>query len=98
MEIADQRHVDAKFAQPVANVRHGFSGFIAIDGDAHKFRAGAGEVSDLADGACNIGGIGVGHRLHNHRRAATDFDAADANRNRLVASGQSSRGGSGHCA
>ena len=32
---------------------------------------------DLRDGALDIGGVGVGHRLHDDRRAAADGDIAD---------------------
>ena len=32
---------------------------------------------DLGDRALDIGGVGVGHRLHHDRRAAADGDIAD---------------------
>jgi hypothetical protein len=39
--------------------------------------AGARQCRDLRDGALDIGGVGVGHRLHDDRRAAADGDIAD---------------------
>ena len=77
MEIADQRRGDAALAQAVADVRHGGGGLLAVDRDAHHFGAGARQRRDLRDGAVDIGGVGVGHRLHDDRRAAADGDIAD---------------------
>ena len=77
MEIADQGRGDAALAQAVADMRHGGGGFLAVDRDAHHFGAGARERGDLGDGAVDIGGVGVGHRLHDDRRAAADGDIAD---------------------
>ena len=69
--------LDAALAQPIADVRHGGSGFLAIDRDAHHFRSGARQRRDLRDRAIDIGGVGVGHRLHDDRRTAADGDIAD---------------------
>ncbi len=77
MEIADQGRGDAALAQAVADMRHGGGGFLAVDRDAHQFGAGARQRCDLGDGAFDIGGVGVGHRLHDDRRAAADGDIAD---------------------
>ncbi|MGY4316809.1 hypothetical protein ACVWW1_006136 [Bradyrhizobium sp. JR3.5] len=77
VEVADQGRGDAQLAQAVADVRHGGGGFLAVDGDAHHLGAGAGERGDLGDGALDVGGVGVGHRLHDDRRAAADGDVAD---------------------
>ena len=77
MEVADQRRGDAALAQVVADMRHGGGGLVAIHGDAHQFRAGARQRRNLRDGALDIGGVGVGHRLHDDRRAAADGDIAD---------------------
>ncbi len=60
-----------------ADVRNGGGGLVAVDGDAHDFGAGARQRRDLRDGAVDIGGVGVGHRLHDDRRAAADGDVAD---------------------
>ena len=77
MEIADQRRGDAALAQLVADMRHGGRGLVAIHRDADHFGAGARQRCDLLDGALDVGGVGVGHRLHDDRRAAADGDVAD---------------------
>ena len=77
MEIADQGRGDAALAQAVADMRNGGGGFLAVHRDADHFGAGARQRCDLGDGAFDIGGVGVGHRLHDDRRAAADGDIAD---------------------
>ncbi len=77
MEIADQGRGDAALAQGVADMRHGGGGLVAIDGDAHQFGARARQRRDLFHRAGDIGGVGIGHRLHHDRRAAADGDIAD---------------------
>ena len=77
VEVADQRHVEAEPQQPLADLRHGRSTLVAIDGDAHHLRARLEERRHLGDRRVDIGRIGVGHRLHDDRRAAADDDAAD---------------------
>ena len=77
MEIADQGRGDAALAQAIADVRNGGGGLLAIDGDAHHFGSGARQRRDLRDRAFDIGGVGVGHRLHDDRRTAADGDIAD---------------------
>ena len=77
MEVADQRRGDAALAQAVADMRNGGGGLLAVDRDAHHFGAGARKRRDLGHGAVDIGGVGVGHRLHDDRRAAADGDVAD---------------------
>ena len=53
-------------------MRHGGGRLVAVDGDAHHLRAGAGERGDLRDGRRDVGRVGVGHRLDDDRRAAAD--------------------------
>ena len=78
VEVADERHGDADAGEPVADVRHGGGGLVAIDGDADELGAGLGQRRDLADGRIDVGGVGVGHRLNDDRRAAADLDRAFA--------------------
>ena len=61
----------------VADMRHRGGGLVAVDGDPHHFRTGAGQRRHLGHRAVDIGGVGVGHRLHDDRRAAADGDIAD---------------------
>jgi len=77
MEIADQRRGDAALAQAVADMRHRGRGLIAVDRDPHQFRTRARQCGDLGHRAFNIGGVSIGHRLHDDRRAPADGDIAD---------------------
>ncbi len=59
-------------------MRHGDRRLVAIDGDAHELGAGARQRRHLARRRLDVGGVGVGHRLHRDRRAAADHDRAGA--------------------
>ena len=72
MEIANQRHATTQRIEALTNARHRSRGFERVDRDAHQFRSGLGQCLDLLDGCGDIGGIGVGHRLHHDRRIATN--------------------------
>ena len=74
MEITHQRDVAIERSKLVDDVRYRCGGLVVIDGDAHQFRAAVVEAFDLLDGGGNIGGIGVGHGLHHHRRTTTEPD------------------------
>ncbi|MHC2672230.1 hypothetical protein ACVI1J_004393 [Bradyrhizobium diazoefficiens] len=77
MEVADQGRGDAALGEAVTDVRDGGRGLLAIHGDADHFGAGARERCNLGDGAVDIGGVGVGHRLHDDRRTAAHGDVSD---------------------
>ena len=72
VEVADQRDLDAHRRETVADAGNGGGRLVAIDGQPHEFRAGAGERGNLAGGRFDVGGVGVGHRLDDDRRAAAD--------------------------
>ncbi len=74
MEVADQRRRDPPGAQAIADVGHGGGGLLAIDGQAHQLRACPRQRRDLARGRLDVGGVGVGHRLHDDRRAPANGD------------------------
>ena len=61
---------------------NGGGGLVAVDGQPHELGAGAGERGDLAGGRLDVGGVGVGHRLDDDRRAAADQDRRSALRRR----------------
>ena len=82
MEVADDRHFAADLEQPLLDLRHGGGGLVAVHGDADDLGAGGGQRRHLADGAVDIGGVGVGHRLHHHRGVAAHRDVADLDRHR----------------
>jgi hypothetical protein len=84
VEVADNRHVGTELPEPVLNVRHGRGRFVAIDGNAHQFGARCRERGDLPRGAFDIGRVGIGHGLHDDRRAAAHGYAADADCDRFV--------------
>lgn len=74
MDIGDQRHVDLLLDQleRLGGV-HGRNRN-ADDVDAHALQR-----FDLINRCFNIGGTGVGHRLHGNRRAITNRHLADVN-------------------
>ena len=77
MEVADDGHAHALLVELLDDVGHGGGRFFVVDGDAHQFRAGAGQRGALLDGRGNIGGIGIGHGLHHDRCIRADAHAAD---------------------
>jgi hypothetical protein len=84
MKVADERHGDAPFEQPLLDVGDGGGRLIAIDRDAYEFGAGAGQRRHLPRGTLDIGRIRIGHRLHDDRRPAAHRDAANLNRDSFV--------------
>ena len=58
-------------------MRYCGSGLRGIYRDAHQFRTSARERCDLRHRTVNIGGVGIGHRLHDDGRPAADGNAAD---------------------
>jgi len=85
MEVADERHLHAHLAELVPDVRDGSRRLVAVYRDAHQLGAGAGECGHLARCALGIGGVGVGHRLHDDGRSAAHGDAGDVDGHRLMA-------------
>src|SRR5690606_3528070 len=71
------RHGDAALAQAVTDVGNGGCRLVAVDGDAHQFGPCPRQRRHLLDGARHIGGVGVGPRLHDDRRATTDGNLAN---------------------
>ena len=76
MEIADERHVDSHLGQPVADVGHGGGRLVPVHRDAHDLRTRAGQRRHLPGRALDVGRVGVGHRLHDHRGPTADHDIA----------------------
>ncbi len=73
VEIAHQRHIQPHGFELFADMGHGGRRFGLVDGDAHQFRARPRQQRHLCDGRVDIGGVGVGHRLHHHRGAAANL-------------------------
>ena len=60
-----------------ADMRHGSGRFAGVDRDAHHLRASARQRMHLHNRALDIGGIGIGHRLHQDGRIATERQMRD---------------------
>ena len=98
VEVADQRHVDAHAVELLADVGHGRRSVGRVDGDAHHLRAGKRQFLDLDRGADGVHRVGVCHRLHPHRRSATDGDhARPPAHQRLAAAVRGRYGGLDEC-
>jgi hypothetical protein len=59
--------------QRVHDPGHGGGGCFGVHGDADQFRPGARQRHHLVDRGGHVGGIGVGHRLHDNRMRAPDL-------------------------
>ncbi len=92
MEIADEWDRDAQLVELLADVRHGGGGLVPVDGDAHELRAGSRQRRHLRDRQVDVGGVRVGHRLHDDRRPAAERHRALSGADRHRA-GVSPRGG-----
>ncbi len=78
VKIADQRNIESHFVQLLANRRDFGRSLGRVDRDADNFRSGLRELFDLNRGRDRVGGIGIGHRLHHHRRIAADANLASS--------------------
>ncbi len=85
MKIANQRSVTAGIEDALFDFRDGGGGFGDIHGDANDFGASLREFEVLVYGASDVGGIGIGHRLHDDRSAAADLNLADFDADRVMA-------------
>jgi hypothetical protein len=81
VEVTDDGGVPALGADSLNDIGNGLGGFVVVNGDANHLRAGAREGGDLLDGAVDVGGIGVGHRLDDDGGVGADADIADGDRN-----------------
>ncbi len=77
VEVTDDRHADAEIADLAHDLGHGGGRSVGVDRHADQLGAGVGQRGDLERGGVRIGGVGVGHRLHDDRVPAADEDAAD---------------------
>ena len=82
MKVTDKGDITAQGIKLFADVRYGFCGVISIDRDPHQLRTGPRQGRHLRHCLCDVGGISVGHRLNDDRRAAADGNTANVNSNR----------------
>jgi len=85
VEVADDRHADAELRQPLDDRRHRRCSFLGVHRHPDQLGAGDRQRPDLQCRRLDVGGVGVGHGLHDHRMAATHGDGADADGGRLAA-------------
>ena len=85
MEITDQRNAHAKLGEPLLDARYSGGCFIAIDGNAHELGASSCQRRDLPRRSFDIGGVGIGHRLHHYWCIASDANIANLRGVRLSA-------------
>jgi hypothetical protein len=77
VEVADDRRVHAHLEQALLDVRNRGRRLVAIDGNAHDLGTRARQRRHLPDCSLDIGGIGIGHGLHDDGGAAADQHPAD---------------------
>ncbi len=85
VEVADDGDAHAELLQRIDDPGHRGGGLLGIHGDAHQFRAGARQRHHLVDGGRRVGGIGVGHGLHDDGMVAPDLDTSNVHHGRLPA-------------
>ena len=74
VEVAHQRHLAAHAIELFTNGGNFGCGGRGVDGDADQLGAGLGQRAGLDGRGDGLGGVGVGHRLHDHRPVAADQD------------------------
>ena len=77
VEITDNRDANPEFVEGFNDSRHGPRGFLRVDRNADKLRAGIGERHHLIDSGHDVGRIGVGHRLDHDGVWSADLHRAD---------------------
>ncbi len=72
VDVGDERH-----RRPGHDLRQPLGRLFLVARAAHDVGTGAGERVDLRERAVDVGGLGGGHRLHRHGRAAADLHVSD---------------------
>jgi hypothetical protein len=67
MEVADDRHADAHLVEALLDAGNRGCRLVAVDRDAHDLGTRARQRRDLPRRLLDVGGIGVGHGLHDDR-------------------------------
>ena len=79
--------VAAGIEQALLDFRNGGGGFRHVHGDADQFRARLRKFEALLRGGGHIGGVRVGHGLHDDGRASAHLYFADLDADGLVSLG-----------
>ncbi len=87
VEIADERDVASLLGELFENMRHCRRRLVAVNGDAHQLGPLLRQRQNLRHGRFDIRRIGIGHGLHDDRRAAAHHHGgvAGADRDRAGA-------------
>ncbi len=85
MEIADEGRGDPGVPHAQADLGDRFRSLRHVHRDPNQLGSGARQVDDLPGGRRGVGGVGVCHRLDNHRRAASHHNRPDPDSNRFSA-------------
>ena len=88
VEVADDRHVHADPVEPLDDVGHRTRRVLVVDRHPHQLAAGARQLRHLSHRARHVGGVGVGHRLHDDGMARPDGNGADTDGGRGAARGE----------
>jgi hypothetical protein len=88
VKVTDQRRGAAGVQHALFDLGDRRRSLGQVDGDAHHLRTGFPQLDALSGGACGIGGVGHGHRLHHHGRAAAHGEVTDAHGHGAVAVGE----------
>ena len=85
VKIANQRHAAVHGVEALADMRHRRRRRRRVHGNAHQFRTGLGQRPHLHRRAFGVLGIGIGHALHEDRRATANAVRPDRNADAGVA-------------
>ena len=96
MKITHQRCVHTHRGELVAYMRHGRGGLGGVNGHTHNLGTCACQRCGLGHCASDIGRIGVGHRLHHDRRAATNGNLTHAHTSTRATRGRAITGKTVH--
>ena len=77
VKVADQRHIAVHLVELVTYLRHCRRRFHRIDSDPHQLGSSTRQFGTLDGGGQVISRIGIGHRLDDHRRTATEADVGN---------------------
>ncbi len=77
VKVSDYGNAHTEISQARDDLWNRRRRFVIVDRDAHELRAGGGERGYLLRCSFSIGGIRVGHRLHDHRMRRANGDVTD---------------------
>src|ERR1019366_8635470 len=85
VEVADDGHAHAETLERVHDPGNGGGGLLCVHGDPNEFGAGARQRHHLVHRGGRVGGVGVGHGLHDDRMIAANLHPSHVHDGRLAA-------------